>query len=83
MMNTEINITDTPCFLGERAAAKTTDSQTDLGDVVREMDERLVINDEAHHILVHESDFRKNPPRRFADIAIQLISSTSENTPTP
>lgn len=37
-------------FLGEKAVAKTNANQTDLGDIVREIDELLVINDEAHHI---------------------------------
>ena len=38
---------------GERPAGKTTDSQTDLGEIVREIDELAVFNDEAHHI--HDS----------------------------
>lgn len=37
-------------FLGAPAAASTTASQVDLGRIVREVDELLVINDEAHHI---------------------------------
>lgn len=35
---------------GPRPAGKTTDSKTDLGEVVREIDELAVFNDEAHHI---------------------------------
>ncbi|EQD64092.1 type III restriction-modification enzyme helicase subunit, partial [mine drainage metagenome] len=35
---------------GERPVGKTTDSNTDLGEVVREIDELAVFNDEAHHI---------------------------------
>ena len=38
---------------GDRPAGKTTDSQTDLGEIVREIDELAVFNDEAHHI--HDS----------------------------
>ncbi len=38
---------------GERPAGKTTDSHTDLGEVIREIDELAVFNDEAHHI--HDS----------------------------
>jgi type III restriction enzyme len=35
---------------GTRPVGKTTDSQTDLGEIVREIDELAVFNDEAHHI---------------------------------
>lgn len=35
---------------GDRPAGKTTDSNTDLGEIVREIDELAVFNDEAHHI---------------------------------
>ncbi len=37
-------------FLGGRAVAKTTESALDLTAILKEMDELLVINDEAHHI---------------------------------
>ncbi|MGE5604918.1 MAG: DEAD/DEAH box helicase family protein [Bacteroidota bacterium] len=40
-------------FLGKRPTGKTTDSKVDLGVIVREIDELVVINDEAHHI--HDS----------------------------
>ena len=35
---------------GERPSGKTTDSKTDLGELIREIDELAVFNDEAHHI---------------------------------
>ncbi len=35
---------------GDRPAGKTTDSNIDLGEIVREIDELAVFNDEAHHI---------------------------------
>jgi len=35
---------------GQRPAGKTTDSKTDLGEIIREVDELAVFNDEAHHI---------------------------------
>lgn len=35
---------------GDKPVGKTTDSQVDLGEVVREIDELAVFNDEAHHI---------------------------------
>jgi type III restriction enzyme len=37
-------------FLGKRPTGKTTDSKVDLGGIVREVDELVVLNDEAHHI---------------------------------
>lgn len=37
-------------FLGKRPTGKTTDSKVDLGVIVREIDELIVFNDEAHHI---------------------------------
>jgi type III restriction enzyme len=35
---------------GPKPAGKTTDSKTDLGEIVREIEELAVFNDEAHHI---------------------------------
>ena len=35
---------------GPRPTGKTTDSKTDLGELIREIDELAVFNDEAHHI---------------------------------
>jgi type III restriction enzyme len=35
---------------GDRPTGKTTDSKTDLGEIVREVSELAVFNDEAHHI---------------------------------
>jgi type III restriction enzyme len=37
-------------FLGKKPVGKTTDSKVDLGVIVREIDELIVFNDEAHHI---------------------------------
>ncbi len=37
-------------FLGKRPVGATTDSRVDLGMIVRDIDELMVINDEAHHI---------------------------------
>lgn len=37
-------------FLGKRPTGKTTDSAVDLGMIVRDIDELMVLNDEAHHI---------------------------------
>jgi len=40
-------------FLGKRPTGATTDSKMDLGMIVRDVDELMIINDEAHHI--HDS----------------------------
>lgn len=37
-------------FLGKRPVGATTDSKVDLGMIVRDVDELMVLNDEAHHI---------------------------------
>jgi type III restriction enzyme len=37
-------------FLGPRPSGKTTDSQVDLGLIIREVPDLVVLNDEAHHI---------------------------------
>ena len=37
-------------FLGKRPTGSTTDSKVDLGMIVRDIDELVVFNDEAHHI---------------------------------
>ena len=37
-------------FMGHRPVTKTNDSTVDLGMIVRDIDELIVINDEAHHI---------------------------------
>ena len=40
----------TDYFLGEKPVSKTNESKVDLGEIVRDVDELMVINDEAHHI---------------------------------
>ena len=37
-------------FLGKRPKGATTDSKVNLSDIVRDIDELIVLNDEAHHI---------------------------------
>ncbi|KKW11188.1 MAG: Type III restriction protein res subunit [Parcubacteria group bacterium GW2011_GWA2_49_9] len=37
-------------FLGNKPVTKTNESRIDLGEIVRDIDELVVINDEAHHI---------------------------------
>lgn len=40
----------TSYFLGAKPVANTSDSKVDLGVIVREVDELVVLNDEAHHV---------------------------------
>lgn len=40
-------------FFGKKPTGKTTDSKVDLGMIVRDIDELMILNDEAHHI--HDS----------------------------
>ena len=40
----------TDYFLGDKPVTKTNQSTVDLGDIIRTIDEIMVINDEAHHI---------------------------------
>lgn len=37
-------------FLGSKPVANTSDSKVNLGEIVRDVDELMVLNDEAHHI---------------------------------
>ncbi len=37
-------------FMGSKVTGKTNDSKVDLGEIVRDIDELMIINDEAHHI---------------------------------
>ncbi len=37
-------------FLGKKPTGETTDSKVDLGDIVRDIDELMILNDEAHHV---------------------------------
>ena len=37
-------------FLGEKAPSKTTDSKIGVGDIIRNINELMILNDEAHHI---------------------------------
>src|SRR5690606_102773 len=44
----------TDYFLGKKPVAKTTDSAVDLGVIIRDVNDLVVLNDEAHH--VHEKN---------------------------
>ena len=55
-------------FFGKRPMGKTNDSQVDLGQIVREVPDLVVINDEAHHIHDERLAWFKN----IQDISNQL-----------
>lgn len=44
----DVDLTD--YFLGPKPTGKTTDRQVDLGEVIRDISDLVVLNDEAHHI---------------------------------
>lgn len=73
-------------FLGDRPVNKTTDGKIDLGMVVRDIDELIVINDEAHHI--HEEnawlkcirDIDNKLRQKGSGLALQLdVTATPKN----
>jgi type III restriction enzyme len=57
----------TDYFLGQKPVANTTDSLIDLSQIVREVDDLVVLNDEAHHIHERNAWFRT-----IEDIALKL-----------
>lgn len=56
-------------FLGDRPTGATTDSKVELDQVVRDIDELMVINDEAHHVHNKELSWFKS----IEDIHNQLV----------
>jgi len=64
----------TDYFLGKKPVGKTTDSQVDLGAIVREVPDLVVLNDEAHHI----HDERMAWFKCIQDIAFRLRQKGSE-----
>ncbi len=54
---------------GDRPSGATTDSHTDLGEIVREIEELAVFNDEAHHI----HDARLAWFKSIQDIHLQML----------
>lgn len=57
----------TDYFLGRKPVTKTTDSLVDLGQIVRDVDDLVVLNDEAHHIHEKNAWFRS-----IEDIVLKL-----------
>lgn len=74
----------TDYFLGPKPVTKTTDRTVDLGQIVRDVDSLVVLNDEAHHIHEKNAWFRA-----IEDIALRLrqkgsaLSAQFDLTATP
>jgi type III restriction enzyme len=64
----------TDYFLGNRPKGKTTDRQVDLGMIVREVPDLVILNDEAHHI----HDPRMAWFKSIEDIALRLRQKGSQ-----
>lgn len=74
-------------FLGKRPTGKTTDSKVDLGMIVRDIDELMVLNDEAHHI--HDAklawfksieDIHNRLLQKGAELSLQIdVSATPKH----
>jgi type III restriction enzyme len=75
-------------FLGSKPKGRTTDSGVDLGRIVRDIDELVVINDEAHHI--HDSrmawfksigDINNKLRQKGGALALQIdVTATPKHT---
>lgn len=74
----------TDYFLGPRPVASTTERMVDLGQILREVDDLLVLNDEAHHIHERNAWFEA-----IEDISLKLrqkgraLSAQIDLTATP
>ena len=64
----------TDYFLGSRPKGKTTDRQIDLGVIVRDVPDLVILNDEAHHI----HDPRMASFKSIEDIALRLRQKGSQ-----
>ena len=69
----------TDYFLGKKPTGATTDSKIDVGDIVRDIDELVILNDEAHHI--HDEklawfksieDIRNRLKMKGSELSLQL-----------
>jgi len=63
----------TDYFLGEKPTGAINESMTDLGEIIRNVDELLVMNDEAHHIHDDKLEWFKS----IQDISNKLLQKDS------
>jgi type III restriction enzyme len=75
-------------FLGKHPVGKITDSKVDLGDIVRDIDELVVLNDEAHHIhdpkmawfkSIEDIHNRLQHKEKFLSLQIDLTATPKHN----
>jgi len=62
-LNREPSINDgdtTNYFLGPKSVTKTLENMVDLGEIVRDVDELMILNDEAHHVHKKEQEWFKS-----------------------
>ena len=71
-------------FLGKKPSGATTDSKIDLGEIVRDLDEILVLNDEAHHIHDQElawfksiQDINNRLKMKGSEISLQIDTTAT------
>jgi len=64
----------TDYFLGKKPVTKTTDSQVDLGVIIRDVNDLVVLNDEAHHLHDPNSAWFSS----IRDIAMRLRQKGSD-----
>jgi len=64
----------TDYFLGSKPVTKTLENMVDLGDIVRDLDELLILNDEAHHVHKKEQEWFKS----IQDINNKLLQKGSK-----
>jgi type III restriction enzyme len=75
-------------FLGQHPTGATTDSKVDLGDIVRDIDELVVLNDEAHHIhsdklawfkAIEEIHNRLKQKEKFLSLQVDVTATPKHN----
>ena len=75
-------------FLGKKPTGETTDSKVDLGDIVRDIDELMILNDEAHHIHAPKlawfksiEDIHNYLSRKGSELALQIdVTATPKHS---
>ena len=75
-------------FLGKKPTGATTDSKVDLGDIVRDIDELMILNDEAHHIHAPKlawfksiEDIHNYLSRKGSELALQIdVTATPKHS---
>jgi len=75
-------------FLGPRPVGKTNDSKIDLGIIVRDIDELVVLNDEAHHVhdprmswfkSIQDIDNSLKQKDKFLSLQVDLTATPKHN----